>query len=248
MPKQAAITAVMISCYEREWEREKTLIQFERLGINVNVFTNPCNLEEPASPGKNMQNAIKALQFAAKTEQDVLFLEDDVDPSPELLDWLELLQDSGVFFADLCMMWRHVHPKAVTPFLEQSTMPPCIGVWREGERWWGTQGIYLSSKAVKIILAQDDHFKVPDWAFDIYLRYLMVRLAWPTWTCFPNPIQHRNPLSMVPKTNPDKGKVIPRPIRHSLTAHIKPSKPISQAIWLASHVMGAEPIRMNHGN
>jgi len=226
------ICVVMISCEERQDERDKTLKQFNDLNLNVNVFTNKCNLDDPASADKNMLNAIKALRFASTTGKHVLFVEDDIDIKPELINWLELLVKSNVYFADFCVAWRHCHPKAVMPFLKRDAMPPCVGVWVESEKFWGTQAVFFNKDAIKIILAQDDHFKVSGWAFDIYLRNLMLKLAWPVYACFPNPVQHRSPLSVVSATNPFKGIVMPRPDRHSFTYHLKPTKPISQAVWL----------------
>lgn len=230
------ITTVMISCEERQSERQKTLEQFDNLGLKVKVFTNICTILDPASPAKNMRNSIAALTYAESTGKDVLFVEDDIDLKPELLDWLNLLQKTDLYFADFCVMWQHVHPKAVMPYLKSYSMPPCLGIWQEAERWWGTQAIYLNKDAVRIIMAQKDHFKVKDWAFDIYLRFLMLRLAWPVYACFPNPVQHRSPLSMVRATNLEKGQIVPREPRHSITFDIEPNKPIADAVWLKAEV------------
>jgi len=87
----------MSSCEVRTTARQLTIPQFGSVGIDVKVFTSPCN---PAGFLQNRIVALQAMEYASPIGKPTLYIEDDIDLDARSFVWsleLALSLDSVVY-------------------------------------------------------------------------------------------------------------------------------------------------------
>lgn len=176
------------------WQiRNQTLQLLADVGIHPTVEVST----RPASTGTHLKTATLAIR---RTAGPVLFCEDDIIPSRELLAWLALCDDR---LASFCT----INPEDTPDVLEDvRQLRPLRRHWGNAPRnWSGSQCLYLPESVADLVRADDAaaHGCAEVGSFDAYLR---VHFA-PPIVAIPNPVQHASPPSLVER----------RPVRISIT-------------------------------
>lgn len=84
------LTAVMVSCHQRETARALTLPQLHAVGVRPRVFLDDCGPKSVRGEAGNKWVADEALAWAVTRGRPVLFLEDDIDLATDFADALDL--------------------------------------------------------------------------------------------------------------------------------------------------------------
>jgi hypothetical protein len=188
---------VMISCWQREEARAATVPQLAAAGFEPKVFLSPC---EPAGPEGNREVAHRAMQWALEQEDDVLFVEDDIDLAPDFAWHARVAQEldavTYLYLNDTPGRLREIlGPRTAEAIIERR--PIVRGAYRVRNRsahLYGTQCVMVPQRLVGTMVAalESPHPVVKPAAWDSRLH------AWarhnpeePVYVMLPHPVQHR---------------------------------------------------------
>lgn len=180
--------AVMISCIQRQRDREESLRQLSAAGVdNVRVILDPCG---PATPGGTLRAARKALQEPG----DILFLEDDIQVNPELFPrQLKAAIKSGVttylYITDLHeqRVRQLYEPFIANRIINRQSITPGLYEIQNLAVCFGTLAVYLPESKVRDLREALEGHPVDDTPFDVFLTRYLPR----AYTALPHPVQHR---------------------------------------------------------
>jgi hypothetical protein len=178
----------MISCPQREAERETTLAQFHAIDLSVRVSVQECS---PPASWKNRRNAERVFGMARDAGADLLFIEDDIDLAsdfPAALAAARGAREVITFF----LYRRENHPPT---WLEGMTPPVGFYPVPTLHAWAGTQCMLVPHGTVERVLAHPDAGNGQPPPMDVFLKkhgFLAGMRA-----ALPNPVEHRNPVTLV---------------------------------------------------
>lgn len=191
-PLEGRTTIVMVSCIERASERAQTTAQLEAIDLRPDfVALNACNDSDPATCEKQLRNARRCLEHALLVGGHVLFLEDDIDATPDLWTWVRIseYQPRMVTFTT---MTRGQEPPAARVGARKRVPPELYRVPRSA--WWGTQAFWIPEPHVG---------RLYEWtagttgsSFDTCILAYCQHFDLDIMAAVPNPVQHRNPPKM----------------------------------------------------
>lgn len=208
--KGDAMQPFMISCQQREVERQKTLVGLNALGFTgwlehpdakdapdgtPVLVLDACN---PPSAQNNRRQALLGLELAARQGVAALLFEDDIEASEDLLTWLELARylDSVMSF---CAWNASNHPPEVAAAAGRAErLSTQVVDAVQLERFWGTQCVYIPARLVPKLLEADKPGDTD--SFDRFLGKTCQALGEPIKLAIPNPVQHRQVPALVDTT------------------------------------------------
>lgn len=179
-----------------------TVEALEAAGLEPKVFRQSADIAQP----NQRQNALRALRWAAETNEALLFCEDDIELGEDFSAFLHLAraqQRIVTFF----LAHEMFHPPEVAVRFTQHVIHPDgartgvpldPGLYRVAHfypEWSGTQCVYLPSEAVHGFLAEEPSL-APGRPFDIALRDYARRHG-PMLAALPNPVEHQTPTTLV---------------------------------------------------
>lgn len=205
----------MITVEARADERQKTLEQFEQLGLDVVVLVDQ---GDRPSCDNNRRNAERAVKLALEAECDLLLVEDDIDLAPDFVPALAAARRTG----EVTTFWLEKavnHPPAYRRLIDEGGLAP-VGLHLVADMqtfWYGTQAIFIPFEVVRTLVDRP-FFGVPNGLpFDRWLR----EQVWRILVALPNPVQHRNAPTLVEE----------RRVRISPTYHLPRVGRWEEATW-----------------
>lgn len=189
----------------RRWQTRNTTLKL-LADIGIRPFV---SMSEPGpSHANNRRNGIRALKA---TTGAVLYFEDDIIPTRNLLDWMPTLE-AQEHVTLLCSYrpgdlpeWVGEAVRNLTPIRPQ--VVPVAG------HWSGAQALYIPETIADEIRA-DAHAFTPSvkfGPFDTYVRNKFRRAS----CVIPNPVQHASPPSLVRKRQDRISQTFAHPVKET---------------------------------
>ena len=208
------LTTVMISCIQRQAARDVTIAQLRALGLQPTGGYQPdvyggAHLSACSPWGTNYGNADaskRALEHARAMGGDCLFVEDDIDVSPALLERLTEARAAN----RVTYMYVHdgIHDLVLVYGREMAyriragaRIPPGLYEFRTNQRLFHAQCVYLPKRALDALDLSDMlERKRP---IDAFLTEHLMRVGEFPLVALPHPVQHRNDRTA---RNPEDGR------------------------------------------
>ena len=187
------VTSVMISCEQRQTDRDRTLPQLWLAGLDPHVILSPCN---PASQPENGRVSKAALTYALKKapHKPILFLEDDIELAPDFVVFLRMAieTEEPVYLYVNDKSWsmeHHYGLELVRRIKRREALPRQLVRVNNPTGLYGTQAVVLPPKFARAIR---DLMNPPEHALDGYLHRYWLREGVRPLVAVPAPVQHRN--------------------------------------------------------
>jgi hypothetical protein len=200
-----------------------TVAALEAVGLEPRVFRQIADI----SQANQRENALKALRWAAGSDEALLMCEDDIELGPDFLAFLHLARAEHRVTTFFLAHEMHYPPEVAVRFTQHvvhedgrregvAIEPGLYPVVHFHPEWSGTQCVFLPSAVVKEILVRESTLS-PRKPFDIALRDY-VHQTQPMLVAVPNPVQHRVPTTLVDTSrrgqlSPTFGWPTTRPVR-----------------------------------
>jgi hypothetical protein len=187
------VVSVMISCKARYEARDETIRGLVPLGIVPRVFLSDCN---PPSTNGIMLVALEALRWAESKRDDVLFMEDDIIVTPDLLVALKRCSAerkiSYLYINDTPERLRKHHGDELAQLIE-SGGPIVPGNYPVLNAFglFGTQCVFIPKEIVVDLIKYCLRLRRGKTPFDGGLLMFIRDKRVPVTVALPHPVQHR---------------------------------------------------------
>lgn len=198
------VTAVLISCRQRDRARELTLPQLAAVGIHPQVFLDDCLLTDTVTELGNKWVGERALRWALEQHPNrpILFLEDDIDLAPDFPAALEMaVAENLTTYMYINELSRHDNQtflrmerlygtkladqlkRGVPTRLRLKQARSYVGLY-------GTQAVLIPTTIAQSLL--DTYLARARKAFDAALQICLQDKNTPALIAAPNVVQHRH--------------------------------------------------------
>lgn len=192
----------MVTCKQRTEARSITLPQFHAVGLRPIVFESAC---EPASVMQLNETAERAIRFAARVGEGMLYIEDDIDLNPELFLWAvdkcESLNAVTYFYLNdfnYCIT-QHYGSELVKAIKNKESIRRDAYPIHQRFKLYGTQCVFIPARLLPTmiqVVSQYDRRRPHDNAWDNRLQqWLIKNQKEKVFTILPHPVQHRQAIA-----------------------------------------------------
>lgn len=186
------MVTVMVTCKQRTEARNKTLPQLQAVGLQPIIFQSEC---EPASVQELNATALKAIQYAASTGEDMLYVEDDIDLNAERFKWaLKNRKDAVTYYYlndfDYCIT-KHYGTKLVHKIKNKEPIKLDNYPILNKSHLYGTQCVRIPARLMPEMVKVIESTKQPEKAWDHRLMMWLREKNQRTYCVLPHPVQHR---------------------------------------------------------
>lgn len=198
------VTAVLISCRQRDRARELTIPQLQAVGINPRVFLDECILTPEKTELGNKWIGERALRWALEQHptRPILFLEDDIDLAPDFPNALDMAVSANLT-TYMYINEQHASDNQTYLRMERLYGPRLADQIRRGEPTrmrlkesksyvglYGTQAVFIPVSVAHRLL--DEWLGRSRKAFDAALQLCLEGENLPALIAVPNVVQHRH--------------------------------------------------------